>query len=333
MDFLGFPSIEGFHNVKRFADAFPDALTGPVAYRGKVKLHGTNAGIRIGSGGVVAAQSRTQIITPQSDNAGFARWVESTRDYWAGLVGDSSDVTFTVFGEWCGQGIMRGTAISNIGKKVFAVFAIVVTIGAETREESALISHPDAISEILGTLPSDVHVLPWYGDEFSVDFRDPTNLAATVATLNKVVADIEPCDPWVKQVFGVEGTAEGVVYYPSAGKAVTVKGFGELAFKAKGEKHKVVATKAAVQVDPEVAANVDAFVAMFVTQGRLEQGLTAVGGSLEMKNIGPFLKWVGTDVQKESVAELEASGLTWDQVQKGVQTAAREWFIAKNKAV
>lgn len=45
--------------------------------------------------------------------------------------------------------------------------------------------------------------------------------------------------------------------------------------------------------------------------------------------MGPFLKWFGQDVEKESKAELEASGLKWDQVAKEVQVAARNWYKAK----
>ena len=37
----------------------------------------------------------------------------------------------------------------------------------------------------------------------------------------------------------------------------------------------------------------------------------------------------GKDVQKESVAELAASGLAWTDVQKAVSTAARDWFKQK----
>jgi hypothetical protein len=48
-----------------------------------------------------------------------------------------------------------------------------------------------------------------------------------------------------------------------------------------------------------------------------------------MRNIGNFLRWVAEDTKKESVAELEASGLTWDQVQKPVQDRARDWYRAK----
>jgi hypothetical protein len=38
------------------------------------------------------------------------------------------------------------------------------------------------------------------------------------------------------------------------------------------------------------------------------------------------LKWFAADVQKESIAELQASGLDWKQVGAPVQARAREWF-------
>ncbi|CAO0827073.1 RNA ligase family protein [Streptomyces microflavus] len=38
------------------------------------KLDGTNAGLHISEDGQVVAQSRKRIITPDSDNYGFARW-------------------------------------------------------------------------------------------------------------------------------------------------------------------------------------------------------------------------------------------------------------------
>lgn len=90
--------------------------------------------------------------------------------------------------------------------------------------------------------------------------------------------------------------------------------------------------KQAVQIDPEVAQNMDAFATMVLTDSRLEQGAMAVaGGNLEfsMKLIGQFLAWIGKDVQTETVSELEASGLEWKQVSGIVQRQAREWYIKK----
>ena len=204
--------------------------------------------------------------------------------------------------------------------KIFAVFAII--------QNDILISEPAEIARILLGLPDTVHVLPWYGGDFNMDFTDRESLQVVVDKLNAVVAEVEPVDPWVKEVFGIEGKAEGVVCYPGAGETHPVDFFADFAFKAKGEKHKEKQTKEAVQIDPEVVASIEEFVQMFVTEPRLEQGL-AVVGSAEKTNIGPFLKWFSMDVVKESEDELEVADLTWEQVQKAVQTAARNWFLSK----
>lgn len=325
MKFVSFPSIEGFFNVVKFTKSYPHYANDVYTYNGKIKLHGTNAGIRIKNGEVVA-QSRSQLIYPTSDNAGFAKWVDTTKDYWKNVRGTDS-VDLTVFGEWCGPGIMKGTAVNQISRKIFAIFAINLLLDDE---EYMFITDPEKIRNYISFSHPDVYVLPWHGESFQVDFRNEANLRQTAEMLNKRVEEIEHCDPWVKENFNIEGVAEGVVYYPDT---IYRHVFSNFAFKAKGEKHRVVKSKEAVQIDPEVAENIDQFVNLFVTDSRMEQGLFAIGNSLEMKNIGPFLKWVSCDVFKESLAELEASGLTWDQVQKAVQNAARNWFISKNKSI
>jgi hypothetical protein len=179
-----------------------------------------------------------------------------------------------------------------------------------------------------------VHILPWYGDVVVVDLAKKDSLPQVVDRLNDVVAEIEPCDPWVKATFGVEGTCEGIVYYPvydgTHSSDLTRKRFSDLSFKAKGDKHKVVKTKKTVRIDPEVAAGVEDFVKMFVTEPRLEQGLAAVG-YLDMRNVGQFIGWVCKDVEKESKDELAASGLEWKQVQRNVTQAARQWYVDKVK--
>jgi len=44
------------------------------------------------------------------------------------------------------------------------------------------------------------------------------------------------------------------------------------------------------------------------------------------KLIGDFLKWIGRDVKKESVAELEDSNLEWKDIAKPLSTTARVWY-------
>jgi hypothetical protein len=99
MEFVSFPSIEGFHNVVKESKYYRPKLN----YRGKIKIHGTNSAVAIRNG-QIAAQSRTQFVTPTADNAGFAKWVENHREYFSTLSMDNH----TIFGEWCGPGIMKG---------------------------------------------------------------------------------------------------------------------------------------------------------------------------------------------------------------------------------
>jgi len=63
-----------------------------------------------------------------------------------------------------------------------------------------------------------------------------------------------------------------------------------------------------------------------VTEARLAQGVAAIGGRAPALT-GAFLDWIAADVRKESVAELEAAGLTFAQVDKAIRVRARTWFL------
>ncbi|HVI40101.1 MAG TPA: RNA ligase family protein [Anaerovoracaceae bacterium] len=333
MEFVKWTEIEGFHNIRKMLSVYPELLgySNTVRYRGKVKLHGTNAAVQIAGDGSVVAQSRTTILTPTSDNAGFAKWVESNKDAWAQTRENflKADQTMVVFGEWCGPGIQKGVAVNNIPNKIFAVFAVQVLPGDE------LIVQPDLISGLIKSVPN-TYVLPWYGSEVDVEWLTSSEtLQKTADAINVMVAEVEKCDPWVKDTFNVEGTGEGLVFYPLS--HLGRKAFGDLCFKAKGDQHKVVHAKAPAQVDPEKAANAEAFAALVLTDARLEQGTRAVSAdgefTFEIKNVGKFIGWVSKDVEKETKAELEASGMEWKQVAKVVGDRARVWYLNKTKAL
>ncbi|NEO84758.1 MAG: hypothetical protein F6J87_10960 [Spirulina sp. SIO3F2] len=317
------PSIELLHNLCRGFELRGEAPK--ICYRAKVKLDGTNGGVQIFSDRCVAVQSRSQIITPQADNAGFAAWVTANLDYFQTL---ATEQHLTIFGEWCGKGIQKRTAIAQLEQRIFAVFAL--QVGGINGQLARLIVEPE---QIRAQLPEhlDVFVLPYQGDVFELDFSDRAQLQTQAERLNTQVGAIEQCDPWVAETFGIEGLGEGIVLYPQDVASDRLS-YSELLFKAKGEKHQVVKTRKAVQIDPEVAQSIADFVALFVTPARLEQGATAVGG-IDIQNIGPFLKWMGQDIQKESTAELAASGLTWKQVSKAIANTARGWYLQQVKQV
>lgn len=78
------------------------------------KLDGTNACVIVEGGEVVGCQSRKRIITPESDNYGFAQWVEDNKEDLSNL-GDGYH-----YGEWVGEGIQKNP--HNLSGKHFCLF-------------------------------------------------------------------------------------------------------------------------------------------------------------------------------------------------------------------
>ena len=357
MKFMAWPEIEGFHNIRKFVRVDPGEWfrakeqlngTSTVHYKAKVKLHGTNAAVRIDMNGEVTAQSRTNIITPEKDNAGFARWVKENETEWKKCAAVPSKtnpadhyLNMVFFGEWIGPGIQKGVAVSEIPKKCFAVFAMKI-LGKTDEEEQLFETDPSRIAMYLGksgvkfacaeeaNLP-DVYILPWYEKSIDINWRQSDEeLTKATAEINEWVLDIEKNDPWVEKTFGVKGTGEGLVFYPASKEHRGFEMFQNLCFKAKGEKHKNIATAKPAMVNAESAASIDAFVNLVLTEARLDQGATAVGGK-DTKLTGKFVAWCLADVEKETQDELEASKLTFKEVQKALSDKARSWYLAEAK--
>lgn len=310
MTHVRWSDIEQFHNHRKYYKEREGLAMGPITYRAKVKLHGTCAGLTRLEDGSLQASSREAILEGGVDNFGFSSWAKSHD--WTSLPSGH-----TIFGEWCGPKIQKGVAISSIPNRIFAVFAL-------QKPDCTRVQDPEELKGFIEGV-SNAHVLPWYGEPIAFDWHDTEDaLQRVVDELNARVEAVETCDPWVKETFGVEGIGEGLVFYPITGSS-----YAPL-FKAKGEKHRVAKAPKAVQVDATVLAGVEAFVTMFVTETRLEQGIEKTG-SVNTKNIGAFLKWFVGDVEKESKAELDASGMKFEQVSKAVMQRAREWYVAKTR--
>ena len=139
---ISFPSIEQYRNVVADVirrahfdgmDAEGEAIYNPnkpkpvLTFKGTVKLHGTNAGVCFNHKDKLWVQSRENIITPESDNAGFAFFVESNREAFLDLMAkvmiknnlDTDDNTISIYGEWCGGNIQKGVGITNLPKSFF----------------------------------------------------------------------------------------------------------------------------------------------------------------------------------------------------------------------
>ena len=332
---IPWPSIGGLHNLVARCDAYetyheeeglPPYVRPRLTYRGKIKLHGNNAAVQV-DGDEFLAQSRTDVLVPGSDLKQFGVWVHANSDYFR-EVGRISGRHTILCGEWCGQGIQKGMAIQQTGRKVFCVFAIQYGNG----DEPLIEVDPARIRGVLPPHP-DIFVLPWAGPEIVIDYADRDQMTFGVEAVNKMVTDADGRDPWVFETFGVEGRGEGYVFYPVTAEALTgpvpMEPLMDMVFKAKGQAHKVKEQKSPAQIDPEVVESIEDFVSMFVTEARLEQGVSESGGEVDMPLISGFLRWMADDVQKESGPELRAADLEWKQVSKAVTKTARDWYITK----
>jgi len=83
----------------------PNAPKPTLTFTGTVKLHGTNAAVVYSKEHGLYAQSRERVLSIESDNAGFAFYVESNREYFekkfAQIMTEDYD-TVVIYGEWAG---------------------------------------------------------------------------------------------------------------------------------------------------------------------------------------------------------------------------------------
>lgn len=344
MNHVSWIEIESFHNIRKYVKAHPEILNGcsKVTYMAKCKLHGTNAAVQVHNDLNLVPQSRTSLLSIGNDNCGFARWVSDHIDQW--LTGSPG---YIYFGEWIGSGVQKGVACSQLIEKQFAVFAarkITENNGSQLdvdNSENSLMVSPEELSKITSVVHG-LHILPWYSApgitvpaSITIDWlASVEELAKQVDEINSWVNAVEINDPWIDEVFGIKGIGEGLVFYPVSTEHRSLADFNNLVFKAKGSAHKNIMKSAPAQIDASTASSIDDFVNMVLTVARLEQGVTIVNGgvlSFDMKQTGNFVTWIQNDIKKETVDELEASGLTYEQVSKSIAMKARAWYLEMAK--
>lgn len=327
--------IQSFHEVVKNLNyprihAALSTVNHKLKYGLKVKLHGTNACVRIESDGKVVAQKRSSDIVAPADNSGFRAWVESEERYFGNLANCAFDTY--IYGEWCGSGIQNNVACSETKLKHFYVFAIDF---CQDGNLALRIYCPDLIENLLTTkMPDQIVVIPWHSN-VEIDFLEKAKTETTLNALNSTVEAIGERCPLIYDLFEIEGSGEGVVAYPLMGKEsgqyqADEDYFSWFNFKAKSEAHRVNKTPKAANFDPEKYASIQLFADAYCTEQRFEQGFKeAVNEEKDMKRTPDFIKWVVTDIHKESETEREASEIDWKAASKACSTRAVLWY--KNK--
>jgi hypothetical protein len=346
---VSFPSIEQFRNVIRTVQdraRYHNVSLPTITFTGTVKLHGTNAAVcsYVNPKSEIWCQSRSNIITQQSDNAGFAAYVKANKDVFETMIVgvreyfeifanstlNNTDV-ISVFGEWCGQGVQKGVAISQV-PKMFVIFAIAI-VGKpdESGNQSYRWIEYDTMGVIynrhLNQHPnSPIKLISNYDTwEIDIDFACPQKVQNQ---LGKLTEEVEGRCP-VGVAFGIEGTGEGIVWKATSCENENFR-IDDLIFKVKGEKHSVTRVKTLANVDIEKVNSIKEFVDLVLTEARLSQGIAVMreqGLELAVENTGAFLKWVGSDVIKEESDTMESNGLDRKEVMPVINRDARQWYM------
>lgn len=327
-----YPSIEQFRNVcKDMAHAEFVGLDSDgnpvydrnkpkpvVTFRGTVKLHGTNAGVGWDANGMFV-QSRTQIITPESDNAGFASFVKEHQPAFANLffqIGAdqkvSDNITIVIYGEWAGANIQKGVGITNLPKSFFIFdICLIDNSGEEAKREWIDIT---PYRDVDNNIYNIEDYTTW---ELEIDFNNPALKQNDLIDITNSVENECP----VAKAFGFSGVGEGVVW----------KAFhngNRYVFKVKGEKHSVSKVKTLANVDVDKVNSIVEFAEYAVTENRVNQAIENVFAdeAIDIRKMGDVIRWVISDIHKEESDTLVKNNLTDKDVNKYLSDRVRKIF-------
>lgn len=290
-----------------------------LSFRGTVKLHGTNAGVVLYKDGHIDLQSREREISPTSDNAGFALYMRSP-DVFINLKSLFNDIPFNdniaIFGEWCGKGIQKGIAISQL-PKMFVIFAVKID---GVYQDMAKYAHLKIEQHRI------FNIMQFPTFNIDIDFEKPEEAQNKLVELTMNVEQQCP----VGQYFGVQGVGEGIVWE-------YINNNTRYIFKIKGEKHQSSKIKTLVTVDVEAIENIKAFVEYAVTESRLLQGIDKLrekGISIDVKSTGDYLRWIVGDIIKEESDTIVKNQIDPKKMNGFISQKAKQfWMNYLNKEV
>lgn len=293
-----------------------------------VKIHGTNSGVSYNNEHGIWVQSRTNIITPEKDNAGFAFHVMANKEWYINSIKEFSKLnnidldnhTVTVYGEWAGTGIQKNVGINNQPKGNY-IFAFKISRTSDTDFTAYWI---DVSSFPRNEECNIYNIYDFETKEIEIDFNRP-KLAQN--EMIEIMLDVEKHCPVAKKL-GHEGIGEGNVWTVEFKDKV-------YRFKVKGDKH---AGKSKVKklkpVDNVKLNKIHECVNKVTPNWRLDQMITEScdlnnGGQIERSKIGSFIKMVINDIIKEELDTISEYNLEPKEINKYVSNVAKEYFFVR----
>lgn len=280
-----------------------------IKFRGTVKLHGTNSAIVKYSDGTIKFQSRERDLTLQDDNHDFMLAM-SNINVEKLFEGIKFQDHCAIYGEWCGSGIQKSVAISQL-PKMFIIFGI--------RVDDVYLPIED-FSQLKMEENRVFNILQFEHFYLDIDFNEPELAQNKLVELTQEVENECP----VGKYFGINGTGEGIVWE-------SILSTGErYIFKVKGTKHSSSKVKKLAEVDIEQIDSIKEFVEYAVTENRLSQGIDKMrelGIPLVIESTGEYLRWVYNDVIKEEKDTIIKNQLEVKKLGAFVSQKARQYWM------
>ncbi len=282
-------------------------------FHGTVKLHGTNSGIVKYKDGHYEYQSRERLLDITHDNSCFMLNM-SNCNIEKLFEGIEFNDHCAIYGEWCGQGIQKGVAISSL-PKMWVLFAVKIDdVYQDMRNYKHLKDEEYRI----------FNIYQFENYELDINFNEPEIAQNKLVELTQKVEAQCP----VGKYFGIEGVGEGCVWE-------YINDTTRYIFKVKGEKHQNSKVKKLASIDVEEVNNIREFVEYAVTENRMKQGIDKMkelGVPYEMKSTGTYLRWVFEDVIKEENDTIIKNGIDVKKIGSYISAKAKTyWFTYLNK--
>ena len=321
-----FPKIGKLSDfIYKFKRLAPEKRVIPVV--GRVKLHGAHADWVVSSDNTVRVQSRNLLELSSSNDiyglydfsAPLHTIITSLRD---GILVRFKELNpeetidtespVIISGEWCGQSIQKGVAISKLPKH-FVIISI--RINGTWVDEG---EYGDICNEANGVY--NIGKYPDYRLHLDLD-----NIECSERAIQALVNGIDQECPY-GLARGVHGRGEGIVW-----KATGYQQDPELWFKSKAESY-AVSNSSKLPANAVARDNRDRennFAAAVVTEGRLEQGweyLTEMGVKKEKRATGKFVAWITNDVLAEEGQEMAEKEIDKGKLKVSIKFVAEAWY-------
>jgi len=150
---------------------------------GTEKIHGSNFGVSYNHNDGMWCNSRKHIITTENDNAGSAFFAENRKDIIINMIVNTAYFhninlnthNITLFGEWCGGGIQKLSAVSGLDKRwiLFQHFKV-SPIDNNEDENSVWIETKYNDDTLLKSPENDIYnIMSFPHYVFDIDFNTP----------------------------------------------------------------------------------------------------------------------------------------------------------------